>query len=190
MSFKYNNLQHSAGLSLQKWGSGSALDILYGMTEKDCMPDLLSYNTVIYGLATEDRVNEALWLFHQMRKVCIPDFVTLCSILPSSLKMDRQKCFANHQRIYYAARMLREIGSPGKALMEGILGEAGYDQSVKFSELIATSGAYQNDYLLCPLIKFLCKHKKAVDAHKLFEKFKSYGISPTMEAYNLLSLDS
>lgn len=66
-----------------------ALKMLYGMKKMNCIPDVFTYNTIIYGLAKDNRVSVAFWLFHQMRKVLHPDYVTLCTLLPSVVKDGR-----------------------------------------------------------------------------------------------------
>nr|DAD42272.1 TPA_asm: hypothetical protein HUJ06_000502 [Nelumbo nucifera] len=162
-----------------------ALEMFYKMTEMDCVPDVPTYNTIIYGLAKENRVSDAFWIFNQMRKLLFPDLVTLCTLRP--VKVSRiddafrvAEDFFNHPQEHTNRTSM-------KVLIEGILIEVEIDQCIIFAENLLSSRMCQNDSILCPVIKSMCKHKKVHDAYHLFERFTmGYGIQPTLESYNAL----
>ncbi|KAL5206288.1 hypothetical protein ABZP36_034497 [Zizania latifolia] len=153
------------------------------MTMKDCRPDLWSYNTVIYGLVKKGRFNEAFSMFCQMKKVLIPDYATLCTILPCFVKIGLMKEALRTVKEYFLQPGSKMDRSSCYSLMEGILNKAGTEKSFEFAENMASSGIILNDFFPCPLIRRLCKQKKALEAHELVKKFKTFGNSLKTGSY-------
>lgn len=161
-----------------------ALNMIAEMSEKDFKPDVLTYNTIIHGLVKEGRPADAFWLFNQMRKVLIPDFTTLCSLLPGVIRNGQVK-YALSITMHFCLK--NEIDrSSWIYLMQGILRVAGIDGSIQFSKIVVANGIVKDDCLLCPLIVYLCKSDQVADAYNLFEDFKKHGMLPTLGTYNPL----
>ncbi|KAJ4970936.1 hypothetical protein NE237_004035 [Protea cynaroides] len=120
-----------------------------------------------------------------MRKLFYPDFVTLCTLLPVVVKSGWiQDAFKIAQKIFYQAGYEADRTS-WENLMEGILCDAGVELFIIFAESLVSAAVCKDDSILSPLLKSLCSHGKAIDDHKLFDKFrKQYGITTTLEVYN------
>ncbi|KAI7988332.1 Pentatricopeptide repeat-containing protein [Camellia lanceoleosa] len=132
-------------------------------------------------------VNDAFLFLHQMRKMLYPDNITLCTLLPGVVK-DRhiEDAFKIAKSFVHQVRNQTD-NSFWRDLIEGILCDAKIDQSTSLVERLIVDGLCRNDSVLIPLIKVMCKHKKALDAHERFVKFtSSFGIQPTLEAYYVL----
>ena len=56
-----------------------ALSTLGKLTKLGLQPDVVTFNTLLYGLCLEDRISEALALFHQMG--CTPDAITFNTLI-------------------------------------------------------------------------------------------------------------
>ncbi|XP_060184006.1 pentatricopeptide repeat-containing protein At4g31850, chloroplastic isoform X3 [Lycium barbarum] len=158
----------------------TALTLLYRMIG----PDVFSYNTVIFGLAKEKRVTEAFLLFHQMKKKIYPDCVTVYALIPILVKDGLINDAVKVVEGFVNQALNRLDRSFWPQLMEGVLGEAELDHSISFAEKLASNRICKNDLIIVPVIRVLCKQKKALDAHELFVKFKStFGIRPTLRSY-------
>ncbi|KAE8731661.1 Pentatricopeptide repeat-containing protein [Hibiscus syriacus] len=164
-----------------------ALEMLYKMMPKNCLPDVLTYNTVIYGFIKANRVKNVIWVFHQIKKLFYPDYVTLCTILPGIIKDEQvMDAFKFTQDFIYQDGIYTNR-SFWEDLMSGILMEAGMDKAVQFAGTLACSKICKDESILVPLIRNLCRHKKDIIARELFANFtKNMRVIATPTTYNLL----
>ncbi|THG04929.1 hypothetical protein TEA_012151 [Camellia sinensis var. sinensis] len=157
------------------------------MIERGCDHNI---NSLIDTLYKADRVDEAWAMFcrmRKMRKMLYPDNITLCTLLLGVAKDGRiEDAFKIAKSFVQQVRNQRD-NSFWRDLIEGILCDVEIVQSISLVERLIVYGLCRNDSVLIPLIKVMCKHKKALDAHKLFVKFtSSFGIQPTLEAYYVM----
>ncbi|KAI3947792.1 hypothetical protein MKX01_034457 [Papaver californicum] len=153
---------------------------------KKCVPDLITYSTIINGLCKVGRLDEAKKKFVEMKaKNVSPDSVIYETFIHG---------FCNQGKISSAFRVLRDMEKKGckpctqtyNSLISGLSSEQKTDAIYNLMKEMEMKGISPDVFTYNNLISSLCEGGKATDATSVLDKMLKNHVFPNVSSFKLL----
>ncbi|KAJ0715717.1 putative tetratricopeptide-like helical domain superfamily [Helianthus annuus] len=172
------------------------------MRKKNCMPNLLTYSSLIYGLCLDGNVARAEILLEEMEnKGIIPDHVTYTSLIDGYVSLNQvDRAFSLLQKMVSSGCkpnyrtfcvLMKGLEKESWVLFEKAVGQ--HEAMVDFCSSGGKGLTFANllDRMLCEptvdtysnIISGLCKEGKSTEGVELFHNMEEKSITPDLNRY-------
>lgn len=166
-----------------------AVELFKYMEKHGCIPNIVTYNTVINCLCKEKKVDHALDLLSEMSFKGRTHDVMTCTLVIQSLY--NLKRWGDVKRLLFQMPM-RKIQKPMRKITQDMCIYNGYclrdqvDKAVAILNTVKSIGIVPDCSIYNYLINGYCRTQRVDKAIDLFRKMSAEGFKPVVETYDTL----